>query len=91
MRNSKLRIADNVVFEIVEGRAILLHLHTGTYFSLNKSGTLVWRLIDDLGDLSLVREAMYAEYQVPQGAIDEDLDHMIATLEEKGLLVVARQ
>lgn len=36
----------NASFEVVADEAILIHLVTGTYFSLNKVGTEFWQMLD---------------------------------------------
>ena len=44
--STKLKRSDQVTFQNVAGEAILIRLDTGTYFSLNKTGTEFWGLLD---------------------------------------------
>ncbi|RMG89000.1 MAG: PqqD family protein [Chloroflexi bacterium] len=44
--NTILQRDDHVTFEVVAGEAILIDMRTGTYFSLNESGTEFWQRLD---------------------------------------------
>jgi hypothetical protein len=44
--NSILKRAEQVTFQTVAGEAILIRMDTGTYFSLNPTGTDFWELLD---------------------------------------------
>lgn len=38
--------SDKATFEVVADEAILIHLDTGTYYSLNEVGTEFWEMLD---------------------------------------------
>lgn len=83
----RLRISEDVVFEVVAGEAVLLHLGTGVYFTLNPTGTRFWQLVEEGEDLDRVRERMLAEFDVPAERLVADLERLVGELEAKGLLV----
>jgi hypothetical protein len=43
---SKLHRAPDASYEVVANEAILIHLKTGVYYSLNEVGTAFWQLLD---------------------------------------------
>lgn len=85
--NTMLSIPDDVVFEVLEGEAVVLNLETGIYFTLNPVGTRIWQLIEEHGDLAKVRDAMISEYEVGEEALDRDIEALMRELVEKGLVL----
>lgn len=80
-----------VVFETLDGEAVLLNLETGIYFTLNDTGTRIWELLGEHdGDLEEVRRTMLEEYEVEPEALDADLEELIAELEARRLVNVER-
>jgi hypothetical protein len=82
-----VRIADDVVFEVLDDETVVLNLTTGEYHTLNGTGTRAWQLIEEHGDLDRVREAMEAEFQVEPEQLGADLDRMVSDLIERRLLL----
>ncbi len=44
--SSRVRRSPDASYEVVANEAILIHLKTGVYYSLNEVGTAFWRLLD---------------------------------------------
>ena len=82
----RLSIPEDVVFEVLDGEAVVLNLKTGIYFTLNQVGTRAWQLIREHGELSKVRDVMLAEYEVEAAVLDADLKELAEQLRSKGLL-----
>jgi len=82
------RLADDVVFEVVDGEAVLLHLERGRYHGLNRSGTRFLELLVEHRDLETVRAALAAEYSVDPARIDADVEALVHELVGAGLLVL---
>ena len=89
MSGRSVRIADDVIFEVLDDEAVLLNLTTGEYYSLNRTGTRAWQLIEEHGDLDRVRAAMAAEFDVGEDALAQDLDRLVSDLRERRLLLTA--
>jgi hypothetical protein len=85
--SSSLRAGDDVVFRELDGEAVILNLASGLYFGLDETGTRIWRLIEEHGELRTVLAAMCDEYDAPPETIERDLMTLVAALAEKGLLV----
>ena len=71
--NTKLKRSTNATFQIVAEEAILIHLNTGTYFSLNKVGTEFWNMLD--GEQSIAQHAatLAKKYDVDAAMVTSDL------------------
>jgi coenzyme PQQ synthesis protein D (PqqD) len=84
---SSLKVNDEVVFRELDGEAVLLNLASGMYFGLDETGTRMWQLIDQHGELAAVLAALCEEFDAPRDAIERDLLNLALELSEKGLLV----
>ena len=80
-------IPDDVVFEVLDDQAVLLNLETGNYFGLNHTGTRIWKLIEEHGDIDAVRKYILEEFDVCQEALEGDLQVLLSELLERRLLV----
>ena len=81
-----IRIAEDVIGEVLDGEAVLLHLKTGQYYTLNRSGTRIWQLIEQHGTLERVKSALCSEFDVTGDTAQSDIAELVARLESKGLL-----
>lgn len=86
--DASISVPEHVAFEVVDGEAVLLDLKSGVYFTLNPSGTRVWQLLVELGDLAEVRAAMLAEFAVRAETLEADVDALLSQLVEKGLVAL---
>jgi hypothetical protein len=87
--NSRVRILDDVLFQELQGEAVLLNLRTGVYLGLNQIGTRIWQLLQEDGALSRVLEVMLREYDVTQEKLSKDLLDLVGQMEKQGLLAEA--
>ena len=84
--NSRVRIQDDVLFQELQGEAVLLNLKTGVYLGLNQIGTRIWQLLQEDGALGRVMEVMLQEYDVTQEKLAQDLLDLVGQMEKQGLL-----
>ena len=82
----KLVIPKNVIFEEVDRQVVLLSLDGGRYYKLNGSGTRIWMLIQEQGDLERVQEAMVAEYDADPAEVRRDVAALVDDLRAHGLV-----
>ena len=82
----KFKITENVLFQELDGEAVLLSLDEGCYFGLDELGTRIWKLIEDNLDESQVVEKIVEEYDVEPDQARQDLDKFLGDLEESGLI-----
>lgn len=83
---STLKIADNVLFQEVDGEAVLLSLDEGCYYGLDELGTRIWKLLDQDLDNEQVVAAIVEEYDVTPEQARRDLDRFLGDLEQSGLI-----
>jgi hypothetical protein len=86
---SRVRIDDDVLFQELQGEAVLLNLKTGVYFGLDEVGTRIWQLMGQNGLLSEMLKLMLQEYDVPEEQCAQDLLDLVAQLQEQGLVTIA--
>lgn len=85
--DSQVRIKDDVLFQELQGEAVLLNLNTGAYFGLDQIGTRIWQLLQDDGALSRVMEVILEEYDVPPDILAQDLVELVRQMKQQDLLV----
>ena len=86
----KLTVNPNVIFEELEGQTVLLQLEGGVYYRLNGSGSRIWELIQEHGDLEKIHSTLENEYHVDAETARRDVARLVADLEGRGLVVVDR-
>jgi len=83
---SVYKIPENVLFQEVEGEAVLLSLDEGFYYGLDELGTRVWNFINEDLELDQMVDRIVEEYEVEPGQAREDIEKFLAELEESGLI-----
>lgn len=71
--SARLRRNTNTTFQVVADEAILIHLNTGTYFSLNKVGTEFWQMLDGEQTIQAHAATLAAKYNVEAAMVAADL------------------
>lgn len=82
----RVEVAPDVVFRQVGGEAVVLDLTTQRYFSLDETGTRMWMLLAEHGDLTAVHDQLLSEYEVDPDTLHRDLESLVKKLLEAGLL-----
>jgi hypothetical protein len=74
--------------KIMDGKAIVINLTTGMYYSMTGTGAYIWSLIErglSVGDLI---ESMASRFAVDAGRARQDLLALLGTLADEGLVEV---
>lgn len=85
---SVLKHSDQVTFQSVEGEAIIIHISSGKYFSLNKVGTKFWEMCDGRKSIADHAQLLAQKYSIDKEIIIADLLELSQNLLEKGLVEV---
>lgn len=85
---SRVDVPSDVLFQELEGEAVLLNLKTERYYGLNDVGTRMWQLLTTGGDVNAAFERLSHEYAVSPEVLREDMAALIAKLSDIGLLKV---
>ncbi len=72
----------------MDEESILLNLETEHYHELDEVGTRTWELIADNVDLDGIVARLLEEYEVDEVTLRDDLNDLIARLNEEGLIHV---
>ena len=75
----------DTMFRDVDGEAVILDLHSGTYFGLNAVGTRIWQLLEQHGRLRTVLNELCREYDAAPDELERDLLGLVARLAEARL------
>ncbi len=81
------KIPDNVLFQEVDGEAVLLSLDEGCYYGLDEVGTTIWKLIgEEKLEPEQVVNRLTEIYEVEPEQARGDLDRFLGDLRESGLI-----
>ena len=72
----------------VEGGAVVLHMGTKRYFSLNETGAGIWRMLEDSVALSEIPERLAATYEIDVEAARTALTRLLDALAAEELLTL---
>ena len=84
-----MRISPDVLFQEIEGETVLLDPGVERYYALDDVGTRFWQLLNEHGDVDVVVAAMLREFDVDEQTLRSDLDALLASLREAGLVAPA--
>jgi hypothetical protein len=83
-----VRRADDVVCEIVDGRAVLLHPGGRELVTLSVVGSMVWEELASSGDTKVIARALHPRFEgVDLEQLEADTRSFLAELIELGLVV----
>ena len=81
--------ADVVTTVMPDGEMILLHLRTRQYFSLNKTGTLMWELMMKSTTIAGMGRALFDRFEVTPEAAEETVSELIEDLKSHRLIRIS--
>jgi hypothetical protein len=78
---------DTIIERVVAGEALVIHLSSGDYYSLDSVGTRIWENIDGTRTVGDLTELIAEEYDVDQDQVVADVLRLVEQLADEGLLV----
>ena len=75
-----------VVYKEIESKSVLLNLDNGSYYTLNKTGTFIWSLLDGKLDVNQLVELLTQHFDVAKDEAQKDVFALIANLKKEGLI-----
>jgi hypothetical protein len=70
----------------VDGKLIGLDLRSSRYFSLNPTGTFLWRLLENGTETAFMVDALVAEHHIDPETAAADVQAFVESLHEQALL-----
>lgn len=79
--------SENAAWRVVEDEVVILSAATTCYYSLNDTGTFVWKLLlDDHSTVDAMAGSLAARHDLPTEQVHGDLAGFLAELEEENLV-----
>ena len=75
-----------VVHKEIESKSVLLNLENGSYYTLNKTGTFIWSLLDGKTAVKQLIEPLTQNFDVAKDEASKDVFALIANLKKEGLI-----
>jgi coenzyme PQQ synthesis protein D (PqqD) len=75
-----------VISETIEGETIIIHLGTGTYYSLEGSGADVWSALESSATAQEIAERLEAQYDVEGGEALSAVESVLTDLSSEELV-----
>jgi coenzyme PQQ synthesis protein D (PqqD) len=85
--DTAIRRGASVVFQDLDGEAVLVHLQRGTCFTLDPIGTRIWQLIGDGALIAEIIDALRLEFDVAADVLAADVRALVAELLSRELCV----
>jgi len=87
---SQFRINEKLVTsKMIDGEAIIINLSSGMYYSLDKTGAVVWLLIGGGCSLGECADVLSSRFSVPVEQVWVDLDDLVNDLVSHNLVLPA--
>lgn len=84
---SRVSVPANVLMqEMPDGDSVFINLKTEQYFGLDETGTRMWTVLVESDSVAEAFDTLSAEYDVPPERLRSDLEALLDTLFEHGLL-----
>ena len=72
----------------LDGEAVILHVKSGVYYSLDQVGAHIWVLIQQPRTINEIRDAILEEYEVAPDRCERDIVKLIEQLVDAGLVEI---
>ena len=79
-------INNDVYLKEVDSGAVLLHLDSGEYFSINPLGLFIWQQITEQKSEAEILSAILDAYAVSEESAQQDLKEFLEALKEKDII-----
>ena len=75
-----------VLVSEVDGEIIMLSVERGKYYSLNHTGSALWKLLDLCPNIEQLKTALLGEYEVDSDACEIAIQRLVGELTAEGLI-----
>ena len=77
----------NIVHEVIEGEVVIVNMNNGFYFSSEKLGCVIWRLIECGTPFGKIVDTLVLRYPDDREEIESSTARIIGELRDEGLIV----
>jgi hypothetical protein len=86
LKASRFRPTPDVVYDRIGEEAVLIHMGTNRIYELNRTGMRFWELLCDGYDRAEIQRLMLQEFDVAEAALPVEIEAMLTSLENEGLI-----
>lgn len=72
--------------QLADGSAVILHLDTTAYHTVNETGAAIWELLSDGATLGELVEGLAAKLDERPDGLEDDTEAFVDALAERGLV-----
>lgn len=80
--------SNQIISRVVDDEALIIHLPSGSYYSLNAVGTRVWECLDGTLTVGDVTRIVQGEYDADASLIEAEVIALVDQLAQEGLVTV---
>ena len=91
LSDQKYTVAEDILFRQVENEGILLHIVSGTYYSLSETSILFWQALAESKSLIPVVERVIDEYEVDRDRVIQELESFLQDLSTYGIIATVAE
>lgn len=84
-------VSDDAACAIVEDGAVVLNMRTKRYYSLNETGTVIWRLLEDAVEPPDIVARLVQQYDVDLVAAERAVNGLLADLTSESLITATAE
>ena len=90
LKTARLRPSPDCVTREIGGETVLLHLTRGTYYGLDATGTVIWRMLEEgsADSLDAVIAGVAERFGRAPDTIEQDIKTFLDDLHGNGLLLL---
>jgi hypothetical protein len=81
-------VSPDAACAVVDDGAVLLHMRTKRYYSLNETGATIWRMLSEDVPACEIAARLAELYDVERGAADEAVTRLLGDLAAETLISV---
>ncbi len=85
---SKIQPSPDVIIQVLDNEAVLLHLKTEQYYTLDSTGLRIWQLLTEHEEPEAVVADMQKEFDVNEATAQSDVARLVNELNQEGLVDV---
>jgi len=78
----------DVIGKEIQSKSVLLNLDNGRYYTLNKTGTFIWSLLDKKKDLNYIIERITKQFDIEKDRASLDVQTFIEALGNERLIII---
>ena len=77
----------NVIHEVIDGEAVLVNLESGSYYSIDNVGAVIWDYIENGLSVSQIVDSIADRYEGNGDDIEQGVQQLFTQLQEEQLIV----